>query len=73
MEKGSILIFDCGANTKTKQEISKEGYIILHGSIQKTLAPISNPYINGLEGFFALESSVNDEPEKESFQNAYTH
>jgi len=44
--------------------ITKEGYIILHGSIQKTLAPISNPYINGLEGFFALESSVNDEPAK---------
>lgn len=44
--------------------ITKDGYIILHGSIQKTLAPISNPFINGLEGFFALESSVDDEPEK---------
>jgi transposase len=44
--------------------ITKDGYIILHGSIQKTLAPINNPFINGLEGFFALESSVNDEPEK---------
>lgn len=44
--------------------ITKDGYIILHGSIQKTLAPISNPFINGLEGFFSLESSVDDEPEK---------
>jgi transposase len=44
--------------------ITKEGYIILHGSLQKTLAPISNPFINGLEGFFALESSVNDYPAK---------
>ncbi len=44
--------------------ITREGYIILHGSLQKTLAPISNPYINGLEGFFALESSVNDDPAK---------
>lgn len=44
--------------------ITKDGYIILHGSIQKTLALISNPFINGLEGFFALESSVDDEPEK---------
>ncbi|NJD76258.1 MAG: hypothetical protein FIB08_04075 [Candidatus Methanoperedens sp.] len=44
--------------------ITKEGYIILHGSLQKTLAPMSNPFINGLEGFFALESSVNDEPAK---------
>jgi len=44
--------------------ITKDGYIILHGSIQKTLAPISNPFINGLEGFFALESSVDDDPKK---------
>ncbi len=44
--------------------ITKEGYIILHGSLQKTLAPISNPFVNGLEGFFALESSVNEDPAK---------
>ncbi len=44
--------------------ITKDGYIILHGSLQKTLGEIDNPYINGLEGFFALESSVDDEPEK---------
>ncbi len=44
--------------------ITREGYIILHGSLQKTLAPLDNPFINGLEGFFALESSVNDDPAK---------
>jgi len=44
--------------------ITKEGYIVLHGSLQKTLIPIDNPFINGLEGFFALESSVDDDPEK---------
>lgn len=44
--------------------ITKEGYIILHGSLQKTLCPIDNPFINELEGFFALESSVDDDPEK---------
>ena len=44
--------------------ITTEGYIVLHGSLQKTLVPIDNPFINGLEGFFALESSVDDEPEK---------
>lgn len=44
--------------------ISKEGYILAKGSIQKTLDQIKNPFINGLEGYFILESSVNDEPEK---------
>lgn len=44
--------------------ISREGYIIAHGSLQKTLEDMQNPYITGLEGFFILESSVNAEPEK---------
>ena len=44
--------------------ISKEGYILAKGSIQKTLDEIKNPFITGLEGFFILESSVDDEPEK---------
>ena len=44
--------------------ISKEGYILAKGSIQKTLDEINNPFITGLEGYFILESSVNDEPEK---------
>ena len=44
--------------------ISKEGYILAKGSIQKTLDEIKNPFITGLEGCFILESSINDEPEK---------
>jgi transposase len=38
--------------------ITSEGYIILNGTLQKTLNPITNPYVNGLEGYFILESSV---------------
>ncbi len=30
--------------------ITKEGYIILHGSLQKTLCPIDNPYIKWVRG-----------------------
>jgi len=30
----------------------------------ENICPIDNPFINGLEGFFSLESSVDDEPEK---------
>jgi len=44
--------------------LSKEGYILAKGSLQKVFGNIENPYINGLEGFFILESSVDDEPEK---------
>lgn len=44
--------------------ISKEGYILAKGSIQKTLDEIKNPFLTGLEGYFILESSVDDEPEK---------
>lgn len=44
--------------------ISKDGYILAKGSIQKTLDEIKNPFITGLEGYFILESSVDDEPEK---------
>ena len=44
--------------------ISKEGYILAKGSIQKSLTEINNPFITGLEGYFILESSVDAEPEK---------
>lgn len=44
--------------------VSKEGYILAKGSIQKSLAEIKNPFITGLEGYFILESSVDADPEK---------
>ncbi|MEK6949837.1 MAG: transposase, partial [Nanoarchaeota archaeon] len=44
--------------------ISREGYIISKGVIQKSLDKIKNPFITGLEGYFILESSIDDEPEK---------
>jgi hypothetical protein len=44
--------------------ISREGYIITKGSLQKILGKIKNPFITGLEGYFILESSLDDAPEK---------
>lgn len=41
--------------------ISEEGHIIIRGAIQKTLYEIDNPFITGLEGYFILESSIDDE------------
>jgi transposase len=43
---------------------SDAGWVQLIPCLQRTLQDIQNPYINGLEGFFILESSVDSEPEK---------
>lgn len=44
--------------------ISRRGDIIAKGEIQKTLSDVKNPYITELEGFFILESSVNEDSYK---------
>ena len=44
--------------------LSREGDIVLRGEIQKTLSEIDNPFITGLEGYFILESSVDESSEK---------
>ena len=54
--------------TKTGREIdeylTEEGVVTTTGHLQKTLASIENPLINGLEGYFILESSLNIESER---------
>lgn len=42
------------------EHISRKGNVLLKGEIQKTLSDIRNPYITELEGFFILESSVDE-------------
>jgi len=42
--------------------ISEEGHLVIRGEIEK--AEIKNPYITGIEGFFILESSVDDKSGK---------
>lgn len=44
--------------------ITAEGVVTTKGTLQTTLATIENPRINGLEGFFILESSLDREPER---------
>jgi transposase len=41
-----------------------EGYILTKGQLQKVLGEIPNPYVNGLEGYFILQSSIDEDPEK---------
>ena len=44
-----------------KRLITEEGHIIIHGQLQKIIGDMKNQYINGIEGFFVLESSVDDD------------
>ena len=46
-----------------KEYISREGNISARGEIQKQFK-LKNPFINGLEGYFILESSVDESPKK---------
>jgi transposase len=43
---------------------SDAGWVKLYPTIQATLQTIENPYVNGLEGFFILESSVDTTSEQ---------
>ncbi len=43
---------------------SEKGWVELIQQLQRTLSELENVYINGTEGFFILESSVDTEPEK---------
>jgi len=43
---------------------SEKGWVELIPQLQRTLSDLENVYINGTEGFFILESSVDTEPEK---------
>jgi transposase len=49
---------------KTDKLPSDKGWVELIPQLQKTLSELDNVYINGTEGFFILESSVDTEPEK---------
>lgn len=54
--------------TKTGKEINEfltqEGVVTTKGVLQTTLDEVKNPYLNGLEGFFILESDLVIEPER---------
>jgi len=71
LKKGMILSKKVERGKDLGQYIAPKGWIIARGHLQKTLGEIPNPYVTGLEGFFVLESSIDDEPEKilEAYKN----
>ena len=64
LSKGDKILSKINKGKPIGEHISRKGNIIFKGEIQTTLSKIVNPYITDLEGFFILESSVDEESYK---------
>lgn len=64
LEKNKPILKKTKAGKTIEELITEEGIITTKGTLQQTLAEIENPKINGLEGFFILESDLDIEPER---------
>jgi len=62
--KGDKILKKINKGKPIGEHISRMGNIILKGEVQTSLSEIVNPYLTGLEGYFILESSIDDRPEK---------
>ena len=71
LKKGTKLSKKVERGKDLGQYIAPDGWIIARGHLQKTLGEIPNPYVTGREGFFILESSIDDDPERilEAYKN----
>jgi transposase len=59
LTKGDKILKKINKGKPIGEHISRMGTILLRGEVQALLSEIINPYINGLEGYFILESSIN--------------
>lgn len=64
LEKNSKLLPKVKKGKPLKTVTSIEGLIISKGILQRNLGEAINPFITGIEGYFVLESSVDESPEK---------
>jgi len=62
IEKGNKLAQKAIKNKMINKVPSDFGWVELYPEIQRTLNGIENPCINGIEGFFILESSIDADP-----------
>ncbi|MDI6809929.1 MAG: transposase [Candidatus Eisenbacteria bacterium] len=60
--KNHVLLNKTKAGKPLGEYPCEEGIIVAKGSLQKTVDDVANPHINGVEGFFILESSIDDDP-----------
>lgn len=62
LAKGDALLKKVKKGKELKPQISREGWIVTKGCLQRTLEKVRNPFVIGIEGFFALECSQDLEP-----------
>jgi transposase len=62
LEQGKTLLKKVEKGKDLGQYIAPDGWIIARGHLQKTLNEIPNPHVTGIEGYFVLESSIDDDP-----------
>jgi len=64
LENNKTVLKKTKAGKEIDEFLTEEGTVTTKGILQTRLEEIKNPYINGLEGFFILESDLNIEPER---------
>lgn len=64
LEKNKPILKKTKAGKNIDELITEEGVVTTKGTLQQTLTEIENPKINGLEGFFILESDLDIEHER---------
>ena len=64
LEKNKTILKKTKAGKEIDEFLTEEGTVTTKGILQTTLDEIKNPYLNGLEGFFILESDLDIEPER---------
>jgi len=64
IEKNKSKLKKTLAGKVVDEYLCEDGYISTKGSLQKVFGEIPNPYVNGLEGFFVLQSSIDEDSEK---------
>jgi transposase len=63
-ETGNKLAKKAGKHEVVEKYPCEKGWVELYPELQTVLGCMENPYINGVEGFFILESTVNASPEE---------
>ena len=62
-ETGNKLAKKAGKHKAVEKYPCEKGWVELYPELQTALGCVENPYINGIEGFFILESTVDASPE----------
>ena len=62
LKKGAALEKKVRAGKELSRNVCETGWIVAEGHLQKALDKVGNPYLNGIEGFFILESSLDFPP-----------